>query len=398
MSLSINSSLTNSNADTSWRRTQIPTCTTQPPSPTPLKSSTETTSPQRFKIDWPAPETVAKTQNSAACALPATISEPLPSENYIDIEERFKNINRRDTLIRPMDPAERRRNFPQATDDNAKNRNRYFDVLPTPLDLVTLTHPTNPQTSYINANKFHDMIITQGPLKNDMVDTVADFWTMAFEQGKDIICLTDHTGLSRNTEVEKTFPYWQTRTPSDPVVYKKQIDLPGLKFELEVKLIDRPTKACSSRSNNELVTKRVFQITLNGQVKQVTHWHFENWKDNCVCDHLLLARFIDLLSIPADDATEIPNEVFAEAEPKDPLLFIVHCSAGIGRSGVFAITKHFVDKYRVTGKWPSQQEIDAAILELRKRRPGSIQTKEQLELIQNTLRSYKKIGYVNQSG
>lgn len=391
MASSISSSPLNPNtpmpaADTSWRRRRrvqvdaLPSSseTSPPPSPPPLALSPATTSPHTFKIEWPAPEK-EKIQNAASVALPTFGASTTPA-NPLCIE-RFKEINRQDPLIKRMDDSERRRHFPQAIAEGAHKRNRYPDVLPTPLDIVTLAHPTNPETAYINANKFHDMIITQGPVKNFNVDTVADFWTMAFEQGKDIVCLTDHMGLTRDRDlVEKTFPYWQSSHPSNPVVFKKQMG----SDELEVKLIEGPSTALTSKMNTtELVTKRVFQISLNGQVKQVKHWHFENWKDNCVCDHMLLTRLID----------RIHQEASSEGNPS----VVVHCSAGIGRSGVFALAKHFIDRYRTTNNWPTEQEIDAAVLELRKRRPGSIQNAEQLELIQKALGAFTKIGYMSQS-
>ncbi|MCE5315853.1 MAG: tyrosine-protein phosphatase [Parachlamydia sp.] len=375
---------------------------------------------RRFKIDWALPTNAAKIQDAAACALPAPAASTPPKELITDLAERYRNI--KDPLNRRMDDMERFEQFPQAMDNQI--RNRYGDVLPTPVDLVTLAHPTNLETSYINASKFHDMILTQGPIKNYQVDTVADFWMMTFEQGKDIVCLTDHMGLDRNKNlVEKTFPYWQPlpADPANPVVYRKKLGSAEVNFE--VRLVEGPTNAFpadrtlrpqDNHAYTERVTKRVFQISLNGQVKRVNHWHFENWKDNCVCNSMLLARLIDRLSNPVaispavspsgspwkelafasnDSNSDAPNETSAPGT-FTPGTVIVHCSAGIGRTGVFAVARHFIERYREGGSFPTHKEIDNAVLELRQRRPGSVQNADQLELIEKAIGSYRKLGYV----
>jgi len=367
---------------------------------------------RRFKIDWALPANAAKTQGAATFALPAPAASSPSRELIIDLTERYQNINKQDLLIRRMDARERFEHFPEAMENQI--RNRYSDVHPTSIDLVALAHPTNLETAYINASKFHDMILTQGPIKNHHVDTVADFWMMAFEQGKDIVCLTDHMGFNSKKEwVEKTFPYWHSHS-ADPVVYRKKIGPEAVDFE--VRLVEGPTNAFPTdrtlrpQDNHEYtehVTKRVFQISLNGEVKHVNHWYFENWKDNCVCNPMLLTRLIDRLSTPAvissaDSPSGSPWKELAFASrdssiktsTEDRGSVIVHCSAGIGRTGVFAVARHFIERYRECGSFPTTQEIDNAVLELRKRRPGSVQNADQLELIEKALGAYRKIGYV----
>lgn len=261
--------------------------------------------------------------------------------------------------------------FPHAMGPATRFRNRYSDILPTCVEIVTLKQPTNYDTTYINANRYRNMIITQGPLKTPFVDTVADFWVMAFEQGRNIACLTDHM----DGVTEKTYPYWMPHDleSAAPLVYRST---EGAVIDLEVSLVEGPSTAAAPNEQGEMITKRVFRIALNGTVKYINHWYFENWKDLDTCDPEQLAQLIQLVSFPTamdqNDAT------------------IVHCSAGIGRSGVFAVAKYFIDCYLPNGSVPIDEDIDNAVNDLRQRRPGAVQSLKQLDLIRKTIQAYAR--------
>ena len=74
-----------------------------------------------------------------------------------------------------------------------------------------------------------------------------------------------------------------------------------------------------------------------------------------------------------------------------PEKLMVHCSAGVGRSGVFVLTTNLIRKYEQTGKMPTEDEIDAAIIDMRKERPQTVQTAEQRELVSKALKYYLDI-------
>jgi protein tyrosine phosphatase len=241
------------------------------------------------------------------------------------------------------------------------NKNRYSNVIPTSRDLISLRN-----NSYINASKFHDVIITQGPLfRCDVVDTVGDFWRMAFEQNiKHIVCLTDAFHINRRKQkIEKCYPYWEPGIGTD-IVYKNQ------KENLEVKLVEKPKTVVEKNSTGECVIQRIFIIKCCNHEKTVTHWHFEKWKDHSLCDPSQLAQLIHLL-------------ILQNAES-----LIGHCSAGIGRAGVFGISYDFIKKYVETGQESSESEIDEAVKDLRTRRPESVQGEGQLGLISQVIKAY----------
>lgn len=329
-----------------------------------LRRSRDEENPSRLTIQAAA---------ASAQLLPAAA---LPRQEPSSLKERFQRIQGIDQL-RGLPFGQRMLTFPEALSFFASPRNRYPDNLPTSLDLVALSQRTDPKTNYINASRFAHTIITQGPLLTDKLDTVADLWVMLFEQGTNLVCLTHHRGQVGQALVEKTFPYWDPALdgiivdPKQPeLVYKDEIGGGEHPIILEVRLVEGPHVAVQPNAKNERVTRRVFEIVLGDRVKRVNHWLAEEWKDQSVWDENQLAALIELL-LGSDPA-------------------IVHCSAGLGRAGVFAVAKLMIERYLATGRVPTDAEIDQAVVDLRKRRPGSVQSPEQLELISKTIHAFIK--------
>ena len=144
-------------------------------------------------------------------------------------------------------------------------------------------------------------------------------------------------------------------------------------IELKVTLAEEPLTIVQADFNNskntEKVIKRVFAIQLEKEIHVTTHWFYENWIDHSACDEKKLVQLILEMSKTQGHG-------------------LIHCSAGIGRSGVFFITKLFIDKYKETGKVPEEHEIDYEIHCLRKSRPGAVQNEMQRELISKALKYY----------
>lgn len=204
--------------------------------------------------------------------------------------------------------------------------------------------------SYINANYFYESIVTQGPLSK----TLESFWTMVFTKAQHVICLTEAYDGKGN---EKCFPYWEKNDS-------------GLLFSSENKLLnvflqEGPVDAVTYKG--EKIVKRVFRIERAGQQKEVHHWHYVNWSDSKSCSPYLLARLICHLVGKGKH--------------------IVHGSAGMGRSGVFAVVYYSVNIFIEHGVPVKHVDIDSIITILRRRRPGSVQTPEQYVLISDTIQA-----------
>ena len=346
------------------------------------RNSSQSPSPPLRKIPSqggsasPKPAAVARNIISPPISpRPSKIIELIEPES--PLTKRYQKIDKSDKNLRNPSFEVRMRHLSQALEPRAKLRNRYDNVLPTSTDIVSLIHPTSKETAYINASRFGNMIITQGPFIRGNINTCPDFWMLVFEQGSKIVCLTDPFVINTSgREEEKTFPYWEPRQakripdPSEPeIVFKQNVGPEGQEVNLEVRLVEEPLIVVEANNNEERVTKRTFEIKFGEQVKRITHWYFENWEDHTVCDPQQLARLIELL---------LEN-------PGDP---IIHCSAGLGRSGVFAIILKFIIRFIESGETPSDDEIDDAVIDLRQRRPGAVQTRDQLLLISDTIEAF----------
>jgi protein tyrosine phosphatase len=250
-----------------------------------------------------------------------------------------------------------------------KTKNRYANIKPADTHRLQLKHTFKGQ-DYINASAVNDMIIAQGPLS-----TVVDgFWLAAFENNCQIVCLTNAAeyNVQRQQMIEKTFPYWEQKYPEQGnTIFSKVLHTDDNSLWFEVKYLNEETVVSPDNQCDQKITKRSFEITLGNESKVVTQWHFENWRDFSTCNPEKLAELIRLIKE-------------CDGEP------MIHCSAGVGRSGALAVSLELINDYLQYGQLPTHEKIKETIIEFRKARPGMVQTAEQLELIGTTIKTYFK--------
>ncbi|KAG4105079.1 hypothetical protein H8356DRAFT_1635991 [Neocallimastix lanati (nom. inval.)] len=279
-------------------------------------------------------------------------------------------------------------------------RNRYMNVYPYDYNRIKLLNESNvseDETSdFINASLItnpytgkESYIATQGPIK----ETCNDFWQMVWEQHVYLIVM-----VAREIEnnIIKCAIYWPT---DEAIVY--ELDLPSQfnddrkqrKLELILKNISHPT---------ENIIKRVFQVTEveqdkveNKQVvirtREIIHLQFIAWPDHDEPNSI--SSFIDLIKI----SKEIKNSVQESDQYTDSeksALTIVHCSAGVGRTGTFMSLDMLFDFYYdlfqknenftfknqslANKKLNSIDQIQECIVNLRKQRVMMVQSLQQL--------------------
>ena len=176
---------------------------------------------------------------------------------------------------------------------------------------------------YINASYIHhpyllnvdkSMIVTQLPLSN----TVVDFWTMVCENNTRVVVM-----LCSYQEVADEKPKYYF--PKDKEVRKYG------RFEISGRI----------ESESEIFTLRKISVTnvLTGKSHQVSHYKVRNWADK---ENLSKEDFPNML--------ELVRLVIEEGQKKDmdeelvrPSM-VVHCKAGLGRSGVF-IAFYYILEY-----------------------------------------------------
>ncbi|XP_007547856.1 tyrosine-protein phosphatase non-receptor type 2 [Poecilia formosa] len=227
-----------------------------------------------------------------------------------------------------------------------RNRNRYRDVSPFDHSRVKLE---NAENDYINASLVvmedaqRSYILTQGPLKN----TCGHFWLMIWEQKTKAVIMLNRV-IEKGSE--KCAQYW-------PTAEEREMTFRDTRFM--VTLLSEDTKS--------YYTTRVLQLqNINtGEKREIHHFHYTTWPD---------------FGVPESPASFL-NFLFKVRESgalgMDHGPAVVHCSAGIGRSGTFSLVDTclvLMDKR----KDPLSVDIKNILLKMRKYRMGLIQTPEQL--------------------
>ncbi|XP_072375044.1 tyrosine-protein phosphatase non-receptor type 5 isoform X3 [Scyliorhinus torazame] len=228
-------------------------------------------------------------------------------------------------------------------------KNRYKTILPNPHSRVCLTiNKPDPLSSYINANYIRGYggeekvyIATQGPT----VNTVSDFWTMIWQERSTIVVMI--TNLEERNE--KCTVYW----PEDKANY----------HGIEV-IVNNVLHADDYSLRN---------ITLKdgSEERHLKHYWYTSWPDQKTPDN---ARPLLQLVQEVEDARQQ-----AKKDNSGPV--IVHCSAGIGRTGCFIATSICYRELKYAGV----VDILRTTCQLRMDRGGMIQTCEQYQFVHHAL-------------
>ncbi|XP_068603053.1 tyrosine-protein phosphatase non-receptor type 2 [Brachionichthys hirsutus] len=238
------------------------------------------------------------------------------------------------------------RSYKVAKNPENRNRNRYRDVSPFDHSRVKLDDSEN---DYINASLVvveeaqRSYILTQGPLRN----TCGHFWLMIWEQKTKAVIMLNRV-MEKGSE--KCAQYW-------PTAEEKETAFRDTRFV--VTLLSENVKS--------YYTTRVLQLQniSTGEKREIDHFHYTTWPDFGVPESP--ASFLNFLfKVRESGALE------ADQGPA-----VVHCSAGIGRSGTFSLVDTCVvlmDKR----KDPSSVDIKGILLDMRRYRMGLIQTPDQL--------------------
>ncbi|KAJ8013427.1 hypothetical protein DPEC_G00053150 [Dallia pectoralis] len=239
-----------------------------------------------------------------------------------------------------------------------RNRNRYRDVSPFDHSRVKLE---NSENDYINASLVtvkeaqRSYILSQGPLKN----TCGHFWLMIWEQHSKAVIM-----LNRIIEKgsEKCAQYWPM-AEDQPMLFTDT--------GFVVKLV--------KEEDMSYYTIRLLELrhTETGETREIHHFHYTTWPDFGVPESP--ASFLNFLVTVRESGS-----LGIEHGPA-----VVHCSAGIGRSGTFSL----VDSCLILmGRRndPSSVDIQKVLLDMREFRMGLIQTPDQLRFSYRAVREGAK--------
>ncbi|XP_035518122.1 tyrosine-protein phosphatase non-receptor type 7-like [Morone saxatilis] len=126
------------------------------------------------------------------------------------------------------------------------------------------------------------------------------------------------------------------------------------------------------------------EIQLCEERRPVRHYWFTSWPDHHIpqCTAPLL-RLVEEVETYRKSLLPLSSEPIT-APTLSPGPIIVHCSAGIGRTGCFIVSSIGCQQLRETG----QVDILETVCQLRLDRGGMIQTTEQYQFLYSTLAQY----------
>ncbi|XP_038649931.1 receptor-type tyrosine-protein phosphatase F-like isoform X22 [Scyliorhinus canicula] len=274
---------------------------------------------------------------------------PIPITDLADNIERLKaNDNLKFSQeYESIDPGQ------QFTWENSnmevnKPKNRYANVIAYDHSRVILTSVDGvPGSDYLNANyidgyrKQNAYIATQGPLP----ETLSDFWRMVWEQRTVTIVMM--TRLEEKSRV-KCDQYWPCRGT----------ETYGM---IQVTLLDVVELATYS--------VRTFALYKNGssEKREVRQFQFMAWPDHGV--------------------PEYPTPILAflrrvkACNPPDAGPMVVHCSAGVGRTGCFVVIDAMLERV----KHEKTVDIYGHVTCMRAQRNYMVQTEDQYIFIHEAL-------------
>ena len=237
--------------------------------------------------------------------------------------------------------------------------NRYTNILPNPRTRVRLEEVEGEgETSrYINANYIQgyegtpqSYIACQGPLPV----TVDSFWRMVWEKNCRSIVMV--TGL-REKGIEKCARYWPT------ALFNNDENCGDVQFGgINVSIM------AGYRKEGFITSK--FRVKNGEEEREVWHFWYDSWPDHGV----------PKVTAPVVAMLKACREFSDESDQP----WVVHCSAGIGRTGSFIAVDHGLRQFETTGT----VDVLDIVSKIRKDRGGMVQHAEQAEFVHRTLKQY----------
>ncbi|XP_061181719.1 receptor-type tyrosine-protein phosphatase mu-like [Saccostrea echinata] len=233
-----------------------------------------------------------------------------------------------------------------ATTPGNRAKNKYKNIYPYDDTRVKLkTDQEHFKSDFINASIIHgygnvkSYIAAQGPL----VDTIGDFWWMVWNENCEKIVML--TNLIEDDKV-KCIQYW----PEKNKMSAKNLNIEVVDVE-----------------NFADFTIRTFLLRKSKEERIVRQFHFTAWPDKGV--PLYASSLVHFHS-------KVKNTTL---QGKGPL--VVHCSAGIGRTGTFIALDYLIQQ----AKESEYVDVFGCVETLRRQRVNMVQTLEQYVFVHSAL-------------
>lgn len=241
------------------------------------------------------------------------------------------------------------RRYTSMLSSNAVNasRNRYRDILPYDRNRVVIRKEEGNYYGYMNASHIDvpgaktKFIAAQAPVPI----TLEEWWSMIDDAGITVIVMACKLMEGQKTKCER---YW-------PEV----VNQPEMYGEYDVNVEEVQT----FDDQDYLLRTMTVECLRTGQTRRLYQLHYQEWPDHgCPTGVKQLLNMLDVL-----------DKLKEEHSQDKPIL--VHCSAGVGRTGTIIAINHIREQMKAG----TLENIDIMelVLELRRQRVCMVQTQDQ---------------------